>query len=106
MQQVLCIYHAIANFQIPFFAGTHWYCLKLTCTCFFMHYEGKVSDSETKQRVTMIHELKEKLKRESDLLKETKKKLRELQDKQRSEKEVPVRAITKTPRVALLLICF
>ena len=49
--------------------------------------EGKAKESETKPRVHAIHDLKEKLKRETDSLKDIKKRLRDVQDKQRSEKE-------------------
>jgi len=48
---------------------------------------GKVSENETKQRVTAIHELKEKLKRDTDALKDIKKRLKDVQDKQKAEKE-------------------
>ena len=45
------------------------------------------SESETKSHVASIHELKEKLKRETDNLKEIKRRLKDLQDRQRQEKE-------------------
>ncbi|XP_069129785.1 chromosome-associated kinesin KIF4B-like isoform X2 [Argopecten irradians] len=48
---------------------------------------GKSSESETKKRVTAIHELKEKLRKETDILKKLKQQLKDVQDKQREERE-------------------
>jgi len=48
---------------------------------------GNAKESETKPRVQAIHELKAKIKAESDSMKDIKRRLREVQDKQRSEKE-------------------
>ncbi|ELT92202.1 hypothetical protein CAPTEDRAFT_221227 [Capitella teleta] len=48
---------------------------------------GKAGQSETKSRVSAIHEIKEKLKRETEILKDLKKKLKDIHDKQRTEKE-------------------
>ncbi|XP_060080891.1 chromosome-associated kinesin KIF4B-like [Ylistrum balloti] len=48
---------------------------------------GKSSESETKKRVTAIHELKEKLRRETDILKKLKQQIKDVQDKQREERE-------------------
>lgn len=48
---------------------------------------GKPSESETKKKVTAIHELKEKLKRETEGLKQIKQQLIDIQEKQRAERE-------------------
>ncbi|XP_021340349.1 kinesin-like protein KIF21A [Mizuhopecten yessoensis] len=48
---------------------------------------GKSSESETKKRVTAIHELKERLKKETDILKKLKQQIKDVQDKQREERE-------------------
>ena len=49
---------------------------------------GKATEGETKSRVTAIHELKEQVKKESDNLKEVKRGLKDIQDRQKREKEV------------------
>lgn len=49
--------------------------------------EGKTSEEESKARVATIHDLKEKLKSENDNLKKIKLKLKELQERQKAEKE-------------------
>ena len=56
--------------------------------CRAFSFQGKANESETKQRVGAIHELKEKLKKETENLKSIKNKLREVQDRQKNEKEV------------------
>lgn len=48
---------------------------------------GKLTDSETKKRVTAIHELKEKLKKESEVLKQIKSQLKDLAEKQKEERD-------------------
>jgi len=49
---------------------------------------GKSSEEENKARVAAIHDLKEKLKGENDELKRIKHKLKDVQEKQKAEKEV------------------
>ena len=49
---------------------------------------GKSGDEEGKQKVAKIHELKEKLKQENEVLKKIKQNLKDVQDKQKVEKEV------------------
>ena len=49
---------------------------------------GKSSEEENKSRVADIHNLKEKLKSENEELKKIKYKLKDVQEKQRAEKEV------------------
>ena len=49
---------------------------------------GKSSEEENKTRVAGIHDLKEKLKGENDELKKIKHKLKDVQEKQKAEKEV------------------
>ena len=48
---------------------------------------GKAGDEEGKRKVAEIHGLKEQLKQESEVMKKVKQQLKEIQDKQRSEKE-------------------
>ncbi|GFR61522.1 kinesin-like protein [Elysia marginata] len=48
---------------------------------------GKKSDSETKTRVTAIHELKERLKKETETLKSLKEQLVDVQQRQHQERE-------------------
>ncbi|XP_062568662.1 chromosome-associated kinesin KIF4A-like [Saccostrea cucullata] len=48
---------------------------------------GKLTDSETKKRVTAIHEIKEKLRKESEGLKQIKSQLRDLAEKQKEERD-------------------
>ncbi|XP_076117054.1 kinesin-II 85 kDa subunit-like [Mytilus galloprovincialis] len=48
---------------------------------------GKSSESETKKKVTAVHDLKEKLKKETDGLKRLKEQLQELTEKQKNERE-------------------
>lgn len=48
---------------------------------------GKPEEQESQPQLSVIHALKEKLKKENDSLKETKQQLRDLQDKIRLEKE-------------------
>ncbi|RUS85476.1 hypothetical protein EGW08_006752 [Elysia chlorotica] len=48
---------------------------------------GKKSDSETKTRVTAIHELKERLKKETEMLKSLKAQLVDVQQRQQQERE-------------------
>lgn len=52
---------------------------------------GKASESETKRRVTSIHELKEKMKKETETLKKLKQQIKEVQERQRDEREVSCR---------------
>lgn len=52
---------------------------------------GKSSEEENKARVAAIHDLKEKLKGENDELKRIKHKLKDVQEKQKAEKEVSQR---------------
>jgi tRNA(Phe) wybutosine-synthesizing methylase Tyw3 len=49
---------------------------------------GKSSESETKKKVTAVHELKEKLKKETEGLKRLKEQLQELTERQKNEREV------------------
>ena len=49
---------------------------------------GKSSEEDNKSRVAAIHDLKEKLKSENDELKKIKHKLKDVQEKQKAEKEV------------------
>lgn len=49
---------------------------------------GKGNDEEGKAKVVQIHEMKEQLKQENDNLKKLKQLLKEVQEKQKSEKEV------------------
>ena len=65
--------------------------------------EGKSSEEENKVRVSAIHDLKEKLKSENEELKKIKYKLKEVQEKQKAEKEVRV---TGNRRVILELAVF
>ena len=51
---------------------------------------GKSGDEEGKQKVAKIHELKEKLKQENEVLKKIKQNLKDVQDKQKVEKEVHI----------------
>ena len=53
----------------------------------FICAEKGGSESETKSAVASIHELKEKLRRETDALKDIKRRLKELQDRQRAERD-------------------
>lgn len=48
---------------------------------------GKLTDSETKKRVTAIHEIKEKLRKESEALKQIKSQLKDLAEKQKEERD-------------------
>lgn len=48
---------------------------------------GKAGDEEGKRKVAEIHGLKEQLKQESEVMKKVKQQLKDIQDKQRSEKE-------------------
>lgn len=48
---------------------------------------GKLTDSETKKRVTAIHEIKEKLKKESEILKQIKSQLKDVAEKQKEERD-------------------
>ena len=48
---------------------------------------GKSSESETKKKVTAVHELKEKLKKETEGLKRLKEQLQELTERQKNERE-------------------
>lgn len=50
--------------------------------------QGKRNEDENKSRVASIHDLKEKLKSENDELKKIKHQLKEVQEKQKAEKEV------------------
>ena len=52
------------------------------------HFIGKATDGETKTKVTLIHELKERLKKYTEKLKELKLKLKQTQEKLSAEKEV------------------
>ena len=49
---------------------------------------GKAKETETKRRVTAIHELKDQMKKETESLREVKQRLKDAQDKQREEKEI------------------
>lgn len=48
---------------------------------------GKSSESETKKKVTAVHDLKEKLKKETEGLKRLKEQLQELTERQKNERE-------------------
>ena len=61
----------------------HVNCSSLLCVA-----AGKASESDTKQRVSAIHELKEKLKKDTEQLKDIKNRLKTIQDKQKAEKDV------------------
>ena len=52
------------------------------------HSAGKATDGETKVKVTLIHDLKERLKKNTEKLKELKQKLKQMQEKISAEKEV------------------
>ena len=51
-------------------------------------FVGKGNDEEGKAKVSRIHEMKEKLKQENDVLKKLKQQLKDVQEKQKNEKEV------------------
>ena len=79
----------------------HWsVCLSVPCLLVYwclLHFShssplllwtGKKSESETKKLVTAIHDLKERVKRETEMLKKIKEQLRDIQDRQQKERDV------------------
>ena len=57
---------------------------------FHFIFKGKGNEDEGKRKVTQIHEMKEKLKQENDSLKKLKLNLKDIQEKQKNEKEVRI----------------
>jgi len=56
----------------------------------FFFFLGKGNEEEGKQKVAQIHDMKERLKQENDALKKLKQGLKDVQEKQKNEKEVPL----------------